>query len=244
MALVSAALAFHSILAVVPVLGLGFWYLQRLGVTKRWVVLTRQYVLEHLNVSSSAVFLKHFDEITHKMEKTSWGWVGFIVLIYTSISLIGKFGRGLDSVMNEPSELRGDWIHLIKVWLRRACGLVSLPLALTVSVGISHWFKQKNFGSALSLPLSWTTTMVSVFFVYYFIPSRRVGIRRAFRLALVIGPVLEILRQLLGWYAESAFSGQQIYGVFAVIPILILWIQLSWAVLLSGAIWLRVRPIK
>lgn len=73
--------------------------------------MTRQYVLDHLNVSSSAVFLKHFDEISLKVQGIGWGWGGFLVLLYTSVSLLAKFGRGLDSVMNVPSELKGDWIQ-------------------------------------------------------------------------------------------------------------------------------------
>jgi len=216
--------------------------------------MTRQYVLEHLNVSSSAAFLKHFDEITSNIQARSWGWVGFAVLLYTSVSLLAKFGRGLDSVMNISSEVKGDWIHKGKVWLRRACGLVSLPLALTISVVVSQWIKQdswfnqfleiKHWGPVLMVPLSWATTVISVFFVYYFIPTQRVGVRAAFRLALLIGPVLELLRILVGIYAKSAFAGQKIYGVFAVIPIFILWIQLSWAVLLSGAVWLKANMSK
>ena len=253
-ALVSAALAFHTLLAVVPVLGLGFWYLQRLGITKKWIVMTRQYVLDHLNVSSSAAFLKHFDEISLKVQGIGWGWGGLLVLLYTSVSLLAKFGRGLDSVMNVPSELKGDWIQKSKIWLRRACGLMGLPLALTISVVISQWIKEdswfnqvleiKHLGSVLALPLSWATTVTSVFFVYYFIPSQRVGVKAALHVALLTGPTLELLRILVGVYARSAFAGQKIYGVFAVIPVFILWVQLSWAVLLSGAVWLKSKTNK
>lgn len=131
---------------------------------------------------------------------------------------------------------------------------MGLPLALTISVVISQWIKEdswfnqvleiKHLGSVLALPLSWATTVTSVFFVYYFIPSQRVGVRAALHVALLTGPTLELLRILVGVYARSAFAGQKIYGVFAVIPVFILWIQLSWAVLLSGAVWLKSKTNK
>lgn len=216
--------------------------------------MTRQYVLDHLNVSSSATFLKHFDEISLKVQGIGWGWAGFLVLLYTSVSLMAKFGRGLDSVMNVPTDLKGDWIQKGKVWLRRACGLMGLPLALTFSVVASQWIKEdswfnqlveiKHLGTFLALPLSWATTITSVFFVYYFIPSQRVGVKAAFKLALLIGPTLELLRICVGLYAKSAFAGQKIYGVFVVVPVFILWIQLSWAVLLSGAVLLKTKTRK
>lgn len=241
-ALVSAALAFYTLLAVVPVMGLGLWYLEKIGVAQRWVVLTRQYILEHLNVSFSAVFLNRFDEFTSNMKGMSWGWVGFTILIYTSVSVVSKFGRGLDAVMSESSELKGDFSQRLKVWIRRTCGIMGLPLALAISLGVSQSIKQ--LGPFLHRPVSWGVTIVSVFFVYYFIPSRRVGIKSALYLAVVVGPVLELLRLMLGFYARSALSAKRIYGVFAVIPLLIVWIQLSWAVLLLGAVWLKAKVKK
>jgi len=242
--LVSAALAYHSLLAVVPVLGFGFWYLEKLGITDQWIQMTRQYVLEQLNVTSSVAFLKHFDQFTSKAQGVSWGWIGFIVLLYTSVSLLAKFGRGLDSVMNVSSEMTGNKGRKAQVWIRRALGLVGLPLALTLSIGVSQWLKQGSWLRKLGLPLSWVTTITSVFFVYYFIPTRRVGAKLALVTASVVAPVLEILRLLLGLYARHAVAGQKIYGIFAVIPLFILWIQLSWAVLLSGAAWLKVKMEK
>lgn len=250
-AVVSAALAYHTLLAIVPVVGLGFWYLEKIGVTERWIQMTRQYVFEQLNVTSSTVFLKNFDQFTAKVQGISWGWIGSAFLLYTSISLLAKFGRGLDSVMNVRSEITGSPGHKVWVWLRRAIGLAGLPLALTVSIGVSQWLKHdswfnqvlkiKHVGPVLGLPISWVTTVTSVFFVYYFIPSRRVGAKLAFSVAVVIGPILEILRTMLGFYAKYAVSGQKIYGLFSVIPLFILWVQLSWAVLLSGAAWLRIK---
>lgn len=249
----SAALAFHTILAVVPVLGFGFWYLHRLGVTKRWVLMTQQYVFERLSVDSSAEIINVLNNMTLNLDDMSWGWVGFSILLYTAISLVAKFGRGLDSVMGEHSELqaelRRNWIQRLKIWLRRSLGILGLPVALTISVGVSQWIKHdswlnhliklKHLGPIVGIPLSWGASITSVFFVYYFIPSRRVGFKAAFKLALVVGPLLELIRLLLGLYAKMAVAGQKVYGVFAIIPMLILLIQLSWAVLLSGAVWLR-----
>jgi membrane protein len=92
--------------------------------------------------------------------------------------------------------------------------------------------------------LTWVSTVIAVFLVYYFIPSKRISRKRAWIMAWLIGPILQVLRILLGIYARYAVSFHKIYGVLAVIPLSILWVQLSWAVLLSGALFLRVAPRK
>lgn len=60
----AAALAYHSLLAIVPIVGLCFWYLTRLGVTEQWRDLSRRFILQQLNVSSSKIFLEHFNHLT------------------------------------------------------------------------------------------------------------------------------------------------------------------------------------
>jgi len=236
----SAALAYHTLLGVVPVLGLVFWYLKRIGLTEKWIEATRLFVLERLNVSSSAEFLKYFDKLIVQSKGQSWGWVGVLVLLYSATSLVSKFGQGLDAMLGIPLQMERTWKTWMRVWCRRGAGILGLPIALSISLVVSQWIREAKLGRVLmAMPLAWLSTILSVFFVYYFIPSQRLKTKKCFQVALVVGPFLELLRMALGVYARYAVSVHKMYGVFAVIPLFILWIQLSWAVLLAGAFWLK-----
>lgn len=244
----SAALAYHTLLGVVPVIGLGFWYLQQIGITDKWLVLTRDFVLERLNVSSSEVFIEHFNRATQKVQGQSWSWIGLLIVLYTVTSLLAKFGNSLDAVLTQSTKIAHHKRSPLKVWMKRFVGMLSLPIAFLISVVVSQWIREESwlhsviqvphFGPILALPTAWISTIISVFCVYYFTPSVRINVSRIVRVACVVGPFLECLRGALGVYSHYAVSVHKIYGIFAVIPLFILWIQLSWAVLLGGAFWL------
>jgi membrane protein len=253
----SAALAYHTLLGVIPLVGLGFWYLHRIGVTDRWLIVTRDFVLDRLNVSSSEVFLEYFNRATQKAQGQGWSWIGLLILLYTGFGLLGKFGNSLDAVLIHSGEKAHSQKAASIVWGKRFVGMLGLPLALMISVVVSQWIREDSwlnklievphFGPLFALPIAWLTTIISVFFVYYFTPTVNVKMKTAFRVALVVGPCLEFLREALGVYSHYAVSVHKIYGIFAVVPLFILWIQLSWAILLGGAFWLlpdSVRPKK
>lgn len=248
----SAALAYHTLLGIIPLMGLGFWYLKKIGVADRWILLTRTYIFERFNVASSDVFLKQFDRLTQKVQGEGWGWIGLIILLYTCWSLLGKFSSSLDAVLAQPSSSSVSVFLPLRVWIRRLVAMLGLPIALMVSLVVSQWIRQDSWahrifeiphlGRFIGMPIAWTSVVVSVFFVYYFIPRQKISMKRALKVALWVAPILEGLRATLGLYAHYAVSMHRIYGFLSVIPLFMLWIQLSWAVLLGGASWLRPHP--
>lgn len=248
----SAALAYHTLLGIIPLLGLFFWYLKSIQVTDRWILLTRKFLLVQLNVSSSELFAKYFDKLTTEVQGKSWGWVGVVLLVYTSLSLVFKFGQALDAALDIHPANQQEQLGWFAQLVRRSLALLGLPLALLISLVFSNWIRHNSFlhdfiqvnemGPFIRNALTWVSTILAVFLVYYFIPSKKIGRRRAWIMACLIGPILQILRILLGVYARYAVSFHKIYGVLAVIPLSILWVQLSWAVLLGGALFLKVVP--
>jgi len=151
------------------------------------------------------------------------------------MNLVAKFGQGLDAVLGIKQPPEKSYLFWLRVWRRRVVGFLGLPVALILSLFVS----QRLGRGGWEVLLVCFCTSLSVFFVYYFIPSRNFPINKCLKVALVVGPVLEILRLGLGFYSRYAVSVHKMYGVFAVIPLFILWIQLSWAVLLGGALGLK-----
>jgi membrane protein len=77
--------------------------------------------------------------------------------------------------------------------------------------------------------------------IYHFIPRRRVPWTEAWRAALIAGPVFIAAKSIVGLYNRHALSAQKIYGALAAIPLLIAWVQLAWLIILSGALFIRIR---
>jgi membrane protein len=245
----AAALAYHTLLGIVPIVGLIFWYLHRIRLTDHWLAALKDFMTSQLNVSSSAVFLQYFDRLTLSVQGESWGWIGLGLLLYTAWNLVAKFGEAVDIILSTSLTKPGIKIGGLKLAFRRVSVMLALPVALTISLALSNWIRSgsllhtllrlKTVGPAFALPFAWSTTITAIFLVYYLIPSHPVRWKEALKAALIVGPASEIIRLLFGIYNQHAVSTYKIYGVLAVIPLFILWIQLSWMVLLSGTMLMR-----
>jgi len=70
---------------------------------------------------------------------------------------------------------------------------------------------------------------------YLIIPNRRVKFRHALIGGVLATTLFEFAKWGFGLYLRSVPSYQQIYGTLAVIPIFLIWVYLSWVVILLGA---------
>lgn len=245
----AAALAYHTILAIVPLVGLCFWYLSTIGITDKYLRLSKSYIMSQLNVSSSVAFETNFEKLTAHVHGKSWGWIGLVLLVYTVANLIVRFGEALDVILDTATNRPSSGWSFLKLTGRRLVVMLGMPLALTLSLVVTQWIRSGSFlhylfdlktvGSyfALSIPLS--VDILAFFFVYHFIPRSPVHWRQALKAALVVGPLSELIRFFFSLYNSYAVSVHKIYGVLAVIPLFILWIQLAWMIILSGALIIR-----
>ena len=167
----------------------------------------------------------------------SLGTMGVIGIAVTSILMLNTI----------ESTLNGIW----RVALRRPLGLKLIvfwalltlpPLLIAASLSLpSYFFHMANrvdvFGIVDIMEQVTPFLMHAVAFTFLFAatPNRRVRIRDALRGGLVASLLFGCLKAGFGFYVASATSNQTIYGALAVIPVFLLWIYLSWTVILIGA---------
>lgn len=249
----AAALAFHTLLAIVPLVGIGFLYLQSIGVTEYWLELTRQFVLAKLNVGSGQDFENYFRLFTTSVNGPSWGLVGLVVLLYTSVSLVLRFGESLDlSLTAGRSDFASNTTW--RLFLRRLFVMLGMPVALTLSLAISQWIRSDSWlnrvfslqtaGPVFAAFIPIVVDGIVLFCVYHWIPRVRVTARQAAKAALWVAPTFELTRAAFGLYNRHAVSVQKLYGVFSVVPLFVLWVQISWALVLLGALTIQLSPTE
>src|SRR6185437_17014999 len=71
--------------------------------------------------------------------------------------------------------------------------------------------------------------------MYMLIPNRTVAFRHAGIAALIAAILFQVARVLFALYVQKVPSYQQIYGALAAAPIFLIWIYLSWVIVLLGA---------
>src|SRR5205085_7488603 len=72
-------------------------------------------------------------------------------------------------------------------------------------------------------------------YVYYFLPNTKVYIRSALLAGIIAGTAFQIWQWIYIRFQIGASSYGAIYGSFAALPLFLIWLQISWLILLAGA---------
>ena len=117
--------------------------------------------------------------------------------------------------------------------------LVGASIAITsyivslVSLGIDDNFGITNQLFRL-LPL--LSSMAAFILLYMLVPNKPVPFKYAFIGALIAAILFEFAKKIFAEYLAAFPSYQAIYGALAIVPILFLWVYLSWLIVLGGAV--------
>lgn len=168
------------------------------------------------------------------------GGVGLAVLVLSAIALILTIDRTLNGIwrVRRPRPL-GQ--RLLIYW-----GAITLgPMLMAVSLGITTYLVSASRGLVRGLPGVLAFTINGIEFVllaaalaalYRFVPNTPV--RRAHAIiggvAAAIG--IELAKRLLAWYIGTVPTYSVVYGAFATVPILLVWIYIAWVIVLLGAV--------
>jgi membrane protein len=71
--------------------------------------------------------------------------------------------------------------------------------------------------------------------IYALVPNRRVSFKHAIVGGMIAAVLFELAKRSFGWYLTTFPTYEAIYGALATIPIFLVWIYLSWLVVLFGA---------
>jgi membrane protein len=95
-------------------------------------------------------------------------------------------------------------------------------------------------GSVLLVPFFFTCLAFSL--LYGVVPARRVEVRHAIMGGIVAAIGFELAKRAFALYLQQVPTYTLIYGAFATIPIFLVWLYVSWIVVLAGAVFTAMLP--
>lgn len=236
----ACALTFSTVLAIVPVLamlfaicrGFGFQNLLQAELFKDFPSQQKalesafSYVDAYLAQSSQGVFVG----------------VGVLFLLWTLISLMSNVEESFNNIWG----IRKGRTFYRKVTDYTAM-FIFLPILIICSEGISIFMSStvqtlapfRILSPVLYHVLDFMPLVIAwIFFTlaFWLIPNTKVNLKNAFLAGVLCGTVFQILQWLFvsGQIYVSKYNA--IYGSFAFLPLLLVWLQLSWLIALSGVV--------
>jgi membrane protein len=231
----ASALAFSSMLSIVPFLAILFAILKALDVH----TILAPMLLANVAVGSQEIVTRilHYINNTHV---GSLGAVGLIALFLTVMATLDNVEEAFNQICCVESgkavhhKLRDYLIVIFAIPL-----LIALAVSITTSLqhqGIVQWFLGlPGLGSKLLLrTVPFLSIWIALVCLYIFIPNRRIRFRHALTGALLAGTAWQLAQWTFLHFQLGVSRYNAIYGTLALLPAFMIWIYTSWMIVLAG----------
>ncbi|MDE2606095.1 MAG: YihY family inner membrane protein [Burkholderiales bacterium] len=168
------------------------------------------------------------------------GGVGLAALVVSATALVLTIDRTLNNIwrVRRPRPL-GQRVMIY--WATLTLG----PLLLAASLGTTSYVISAGRGLVTRLPgtlgllidLVEFALLVGAFMALYrYVPNTPVKRPHALAGGLFAAVGLELAKRMLAWYIAKVPTYSMVYGAFATVPILLVWIYITWVIVLLGAV--------
>ena len=231
----AGSLTFTTLLALVPLLTVILIVLTAFpmfgDISAHFMDLVHRIIVPS-GASAIADYLDRFKEQAVRMTA-----LGIAVMAVTSLLLIQTIDQTLNRIWRVQRS-RPWWISLAVYWALLTIG----PLLVGISLSIFAYGLAQNtdyfFSSSLHFVGNVLGNAAFLFLLYRLVPNCHVPLRHALVGSLITGALLETTKYGFGIYISHFNSYAPVYGAFSIIPIFLVWLNLLWLIILSGALFI------
>ncbi|MFZ4062730.1 MAG: YihY family inner membrane protein [Polynucleobacter sp.] len=236
---VAASLAFTTTLSLVPMLTVASILIGYLPSVIRIKYAFQAWLLDtYMPGGLNEQMFNYLDQFSAKAQGlTLLGLIGLVITTIMTMVVI-------ESAFNQIFRVTKRRPILKKVAIYSAATILG-PILLGVGTYLSGLLLSASEGwtESLSLGLSLIATIVPVLLaiavftvVYKILPYERILWADAFSGAIVAGIAFELMKFGFGLFLTNTAFYKTVYGAFAIFPLALLWIYLTWWITLAGAV--------
>lgn len=229
------SLTMLTLMAVVPMAAAGLLVLAALPAFGTMRANVQRFVAENLFLPSfSETVTGYIEAFVGSAEQLSA--LGTILFLGTALSAMLTIDRTLNAIWRTPRS-RPLGQRLALYWSLLTIGPVLLGLALGLQLRVAERLGERPLlVEAIARLLPVAVGVAGLALVYRLAPNARVRWGHALLGALVAALLIELLKRLLGLYIARFPSYTVVYGAFAALPLLLLWLFAVWMSVLVGAL--------
>ena len=168
------------------------------------------------------------------------GSVGLVFLVLSALALMLTIDRTLNAIwrVRNPRPIAQ---RVLVYWAAATLG----PLVLGVSLSLTSYVLSASKGIVSELPGGVSLLLNTIEFLllaagmaslFHYVPNTYVQWRHAIAGGVFVSVGFEVAKKGLAWYITQVPTFAVVYGAFATLPILLVWIYLGWVIVLLGAV--------
>jgi membrane protein len=235
----ASALAFTTLLSLVPLLTVIVFLVTKFPVFNKINQLAQSYILDNFIPASNTTIQFYLNNFTYQASHLPS--LGIIFLLLTAMMLILTIEHTLNDIWDVRWKKRRIF-SLMVYWivLMLAPLLIGAGIFLSTYLFSLSWISSATHELGLktpllsSLPLLVNTVIFSL--LYIVVPNFNVHWRDGLCGGFIAAGIFELAKIGFAFYLKQFPSYELIYGALAAIPIFLLWLYISWLIILFGAL--------
>jgi membrane protein len=234
----ASALSYSTMLAIVPLLAIAFSMMKGLGVHSRIEHLLVTYLTAEQEALTSRII-----EYISKTDFKALGAMGTALLIVAVLMMLSNVERTFNDLWGVTRDRRlvrkiSDYISVLilgPLLMVISTAMITSVSSHTVVQTLSRYEVFEQFFVLFNTILPHAALWIAFTAMYVLMPNTRVRLLPALIAGIVCGSLWEVAFRFYTTFNIGVARYNTIYGTFAVLPVFIIWLYISWIIVLVGA---------
>jgi membrane protein len=243
---VASSLTFTTVLSLVPLATVALAIFTAFPMFDRMQMSLQGYLIESFFPETlSETILTYVTQFADKAKGLTA--IGIVFLVITALTTMFTVDRVFNQIWNVKRQ-RSTMNKVVLYWAVLSLAPVLVGLSISVSTAlIGNTMAGVNpvlggmFPALNLIPL--LLTVLAFAFIYRIVPNRAVHWKDALVGGLLAAVLFEISKRAFAAYITQFPSYTALYGALAAFPIFLLWIYVSWIIVLLGASTVAALPV-
>jgi len=237
--LTASSLTFTTTIALVPLFTVALAIFTAFPMFGKLQVVLQRWLVDNLVPDAIARQVLGYLTLFAK-QASQLGSVGLVFLLVTALALILTIDRTLNGIWRVRRKRRLAQ-RILVYWAALTLGPLVLGASITMTSFAVTVSRDLAGGALTGLGLVLDTVQFAILAggaaaMYYYVPNTRVQWAHAWAGGIFASVVMELAKKLLVLYLAKVPTYSVVYGTFATVPILLVWIYLAWVIVLLGAV--------
>lgn len=233
----AAALTYTTLFAVVPMMTVTFSMLSAIPAFQDTGEQIQSFIFRNFVPSAGETLQQYLRDFTTQARQLTW--IGVVILAGTAFWMLVTIEKAFNTIWRVRQPRRGVSSFLL-YWAILSMGPILLGGGFAISTYIASLSLISGPDALLGvqtllkfMPLLFSVAAFTL--LYATVPNAQVPMRHALLGGLFAAVLFEVAKMLFGLYVRLFPGYQLIYGAFATVPLFLLWIYVSWLIVLFGA---------
>ena len=241
---IASSLTYTTLLAVVPIVTVALILISAFPVFRELMEHVQQFLLKNMLPESAGALAGYAEQFTRNAGRLTA--VGLFFLFVTAMIVLLTIDKAFNQIWGVPRP-RSLVQRVFIYWALLTVG----PVLIGASLSLTSWVVTLSLGLVRDVPYAGLVllkmvpillTGVAFALLYVTLPNRRVLLRDALSGGFLAALMFEGMKQGFAGYITRFPTYTIVYGAFSSLPIFLLWVYLSWLVVLLGAVITAVMP--